>query len=224
MANQTTRITQSSDGNIVQHKNSDSSPLSQVTAPPQLHNNSENLDRAVSPSHESSPEEPAGGQSKCKQPVTHSLATSRSRPHSATKRARRISNTTNTQSNSIAMNDKSRNESPIWNENEEIIDSANTASHYLGLFDMSTSKYGDNTSYRLTLANIIDVIRAGDSFTREDSIIFMSLYLERLRDGLWHNPNLEGPPLDSSPVQKALKSFHYAEILEQRSTVDPIRL
>jgi len=108
-------------------------------------------------------------------------------------------------------------------DNPETIDSANTGSHYVRSFEALTSKYGENTDYDLKPAQVIEVIKAGDAFLREDCVDFITSYLEDCRDGLWNTPVLY-PPLNGSLTENLFKSFHCAEILNQRIAVDPIRL
>ena len=52
-------------------------------------------------------------------------------------------------------------------ESPETIDHANTVSHYLRSFEVLTSKYGENTDHDLKPTQIIEVIKASDSFLRD---------------------------------------------------------
>ena len=70
---------------------------------------------------------------------------------------------------------------------------------------------------------VIIAIKVGDSFLLNNPVEFVTTYLENCRAGIWKTPVL-CPPLDGSLNEKLFKSFHCAEILDQRTTVDPIRL
>jgi len=210
------------------------SPDSQSTARPQFRNDSVDLDttRSLSLPYEieSTPEQVVGnlptvdmghGRTKRNHSVTHSLAPSRL--HITTKRARRTPDTTQDQSNLTATNAQSRSNSPVQIKNPETIDCVNTGSHFVRSFEALTSKYGENTDYDLKPAQVIEAIKAGDTFLREDCVDFITLYLEDCRDGLWKTP-VPYPPLNGSLTENLFKSFHCAEILDQRIAVDPIRL
>ena len=157
---------------------------------------------------------------------TDSQVTARPQFHndsSTTKRARRTPDTTQAQPNSTAVNTQSRNKSPVQTENSETMDHANPGCHYVRSFEALTSKYGENTDHDLKPAQVIEVIKAGDTFLREDCVDFITSYLEDCRDGLWNTP-VPCPPLNGSLTENLFKSFHCAEILDQRIAVDPIRL
>jgi hypothetical protein len=83
-----------------------------------------------------------------------------------------------------------------------------TRSHYLRSFESLTSKYGEDTDFDLKPAQIIEIIKTGDSFLREDSVDFATSYLKSSQEKLWNTP------LDGS----------LTEILDQCAVVDPIRL
>jgi hypothetical protein len=198
-------------------------PLSmlQVTAPTQFSNDNlgHSTDTDTSPSCESNTSNEQVGtnmahrQTKRNCPIPHSSPQS----HCAAKRARRTLDT-----QSIAMN-VVRSESSIHNDSPETIDPATTRSHYLRSFDILTSKYGEDTDFDLTPAQIIEVIKAGDSFFREDPVDFITSYLKSSHAGLWNTP-IPCSPFDGSLTENLFKSFHCAEILDQRTIVDPIKL
>lgn len=193
---------------MIQSLESDSDSLStdsQVSARPLFRNDSTDLNtpRGLSQSYE--------------------IESSPLRLHSTTKRARRTSDTTKAQPNSTAVNAQSRNKSFVQTENPETIDYANTGSHYVRSFQALTSKYGENTDHDLKPTQVIEVIKAGDTFLREDCVDFITSYLEDCRDGLWNTP-VPCPPLNGSLTENIFKSFHCAEIFDQRIAVDPIRL
>lgn len=186
------------DIDVAQSLESDSDSLltnSQVTARLQFRNDSADLDtaRGLSQSYE--------------------IESSPLRLHSTTKRARRTPDTTQAQPNSTAVNAQSSNKSPVQTENPEAIDYANTGSHYVRSFEALTSKYGENTNHDLKPAQVIEVIKAGDTFLQEDCIDFITSYLEDCRNGLWNTP-VPCPPLNGSLTENLFKSFHCAEILD----------
>ena len=78
--------------------------------------------------------------------------------------ARRSQDIAQAQSNLTAITALSRSESPVQIENLETIDHANKASHYLRSFEALTYKYSENTDHDLSPAQIIEVIKAGNSF------------------------------------------------------------
>jgi hypothetical protein len=133
------------------------------------------------------------------------------------------------------MNARSRNESSAQNENPEITQptkpksepkpkaEADTRPHYLRSFETMTSKYGKGTEFGLNTAQIISVIKAGDSFLQERSVEFITSYLERCHEGVWNTP-IPCSPLNGPLTENLYKSFHCAEILDHRTIVDPIRL
>jgi hypothetical protein len=205
---------------------SDSSTLGlQVTSQSQLYDNSSGRDITDSiqscESVDSEEEEQLGGN------LAERRQTKRSRQfpraHSAEKRPRRTPDTDYTQNNSIAMNDQLRGESPMQNESLEAASPANISSHYLRSYDTLTSKYGDDTDFNLKPAQIMSIIKAGDSFFRGDSVNFVTSYLESSYDGRWNTP-IPCPPLNGALTEVLFKSFCCAEILDQRAIVDPIRL
>jgi hypothetical protein len=91
-------------------------------------------------------------------------------------RARRAPDTTEFPSNPIAINIQSRSQSPVQIESPEAIDRA--PSHYLRSFEALTSKYGENTNHNLKPAQVIEVIKAGDSFLRDHCVDFINSYME----------------------------------------------
>jgi hypothetical protein len=120
------------------------------------------------------------------------------------------------------MDALSRSESHERNENQEITESDDTRPHYLRSFEILTSKYGEGTDYNLNPAQIIEVIKTGDSFLLERSVEFITSYLESSHDGVWNTP-IPCSPFNGPSTENLFKSFHCAEILDHRNTVDPIR-
>jgi hypothetical protein len=100
---------------------------------------------------------------------------------------------------------------------------ADTRSHFLRTLEVLISVYGENTDLNLKDDHIIRAIEAGDSFLRKDVVDFISSYLWEHHDSIWHDSVLS-PPLNGTLTEKLFKSFHCAELLVQRSAVDPIRL
>ncbi len=134
-----------------------------------------------------------------------------------------------TQQNNIESNKGSTSPSSQTREqdinNTPIPPTAAFTSPYLRAFNNLTSRYGDHTKHALNPPNIIRVIEAGDFFLREDAKSFLeSLYLGESRNGLWYQDHLSNPTADSPLTERLFKSFHCAEIFDQRSNVDPVRL
>jgi hypothetical protein len=190
----------------------------QDTAQTQLNDNI-HLDADTGPSQSwdsNSSEEQVGRHQQTKRNSLPSHQSNR-----ATKRARVTPDATSGQANSTTIDALSGSESPEQNENPEIAE-PDTRSHYLRSFETMTSKYGKGTDSNLNPAQIIDVIRAGDSFLLERSVEFVSSYLESCRDGVWNTP-IPCSPFNGPLTENLFKSFHCAEILDQRTIVDPIR-
>lgn len=97
------------------------------------------------------------------------------------------------------------------------------SSHYLRAFNALSSIY-DNTSGALTDGKIIEVIRVGDSFLRKDAARFISSDLNGLLNKLWCHDEVPNPTSTCSLTEKLFKSFRCAEILGQRSAIDPLRI
>lgn len=169
-------------------------PLSmlQVTAPTQFSNDnlghSTDTDTSSSCENNTSNEQVgtnmAHRRTKRNCPIPHSSPQS----HCAAKRARRTPDT-----QSIAMN-VVRSESSIHNDSPETIDPATTRSHYLRSFDILTSKYGEDTDFDLTPAQIIEVIKASDLFFRENPVDLITSYLKAVMLGFGTLP-FHAPPL-----------------------------
>jgi hypothetical protein len=220
------------------HDNSESGDIISVISTPerdattqiQLSNDSEGLDRDTSSSQSidsNSSDDQVGrnlafvGHSQTKR--NHSLAFSQSR--NGIKRVRRAPDITDTSHTSIAVNTNAqrRSESSIPTESPETASPPHTASHYVRSFETLTSKYGEGTDFKLRPTQIIEVIRAGDSFIREDSVDFVTSYLRAYHDGLWNTP-IPCSPRSDSPIENLFKNLHCADILDQRNIVDPLRL
>ena len=97
---------------------------------------------------------------------------------------------------------------------------AYTSSHSLKAFNAMTSLYKD-PKYGLTPANIIKVIKVGDSFIREDAANFIFFHLNVIRNSIECHQAFPDLTFNCSLAEKI---FRCAEILEQRSVIDPIRL
>jgi hypothetical protein len=155
--------------------------------------------------------------------------TKRNRPmlspilNSATKRARVPNNTQEQPRATIIHTQLSEQSSTVNNEIPETENTANKPSHYLRSYNALTSKYGENTDSRLNPAQIIIAIKVGDSFLLDNPVEFVTTYLQNCRAGIWNTPVL-CPPLNGSLNENLFKSFRCAEILDQRTVVDPIRL
>lgn len=106
--------------------------------------------------------------------------TSSPRSRRATKRARVTLDATSAQGSPIALSTQPRSESPAQNENPA--EPADNRSHYVRSFETLTSKHGEGSDFDLTPAQIIDVIKSGDSFLRERPGEFVMSYLESCRD------------------------------------------
>jgi hypothetical protein len=139
------------------------------------------------------------------------------------KRATRAPKPTDPPNSSIAMDAELMSESPTPNVNPETVSPVYTASHYVRSFETLTSKYGEGTIFKLKPVQIIEVIRSGDSFVREDSVDFVTSYLKTCHDGLWNVP-IPCSPLSSSLTENLFKNLHCADILDQRNIVDPVKL
>jgi hypothetical protein len=109
---------------------------------------------------------------------------------------------------------------PVQDEDAE---SGNRPSHYLRSFGVLSSKYGENTDCDLKPAQIIEVIRSGDSFFRDNTLGLINSYVENCNGELWNTP-LTWHPFNGSLTENLFKTFNCAEILEQRSVFDPLRL
>jgi hypothetical protein len=124
-----------------------------------------------------------------------------------------------TQSSSLARSTQ-QSTTPVQNEDAE---SGNRPSHYLRSFRVLSSKYGENTDHDLKPAQIIEVIRSGDSFFGDTSLGLINSYVENCYGELWNTP-LIWHPFNGSLTENLFKIFNCAEILEQRSVFDPLRL
>jgi hypothetical protein len=182
---------------------------SQATARPQLYRDSVDVDMTS----DSCQDESTGEHLEVGTVATtdlHHRQTKRNHPtilDCVTKRARTPGGTQE-QPSSITIHAQSRD---------------NTASHYLRSYDALTSKYGENTDSGLKPAQVINAIKVGDSFLLDNPVEFVTTYLENCRAGIWNTPVL-CPPLNGSINENLFKSFRCAEILDQRTVVDPIRL
>ena len=97
-------------------------------------------------------------------------------------------------------------------------------SHFGIAFAILTSIYGDSSEYAFNSTVLIDIIKLGDSFLRVDSKDFIESFRLGSRDGLWGRPLLTNPTLDSTITERLFISLQCAEILEQGSAVDPVRM
>jgi hypothetical protein len=196
-----------------------------VTARTQLSN--DNISTGPSQPCESDNDEQIGRslvadrQTKRSCPMTYSLTSAGS--SSVTKRARTAIDTTSTQSDTMAMNSQRRSGPPSHDENSQTINPINMQSHFIRSFETLTSKYGDDTNHNLNPAQIINVIQAGDIFVRENCVDFVNSYIMICHDRLWNTP-VPCSPLNGTIEENLFKRFNCAEILNQRSIFDPIRL
>jgi hypothetical protein len=106
---------------------------------------------------------------------------------------------------------------------EPISASSPSASHFLRSQNRLRARFGENSDYKLTSDQIIDVIEAGDSFLRDNPSEFVT---SSLRDCTVTscNTNVPYPTSDGTLIEKLFKCLRTAEILDERSLVDPIRL
>jgi len=137
------------------------------------------------------------------------------------KRARIVVDTTLAQSMS-PTHAQSRGISPVPNENLESVE-PDSRSHYLRSYEIITSRFGEDTEYDLKPSQVIEVIKTGDSFLRDDSVEFITSYLDNYHDGLSQPPRLY-LPINGSLTENFFKSFQCAKLLDRRISVDPIRL
>ncbi|KAF2193605.1 hypothetical protein K469DRAFT_550888, partial [Zopfia rhizophila CBS 207.26] len=76
-----------------------------------------------------------------------------------------------------------------------------------------------------TLEDYFPIIRLGDSFLRVDIVSFLEHFrLGWSQNGFWYRLPLSNPTPDGTTTERLFKSFHCAELLEQGSSVDPVRL
>jgi hypothetical protein len=88
-----------------------------------------------------------------------------------------------------------------------------------------TSTYGDHTENPVKSDTIIEIIRLGDTFLREDVGSFIETFcLGWSQKGVWDRPLLTNPTSDGTIIEKLFNSFRCAEVLEQGSALDPLRL
>lgn len=98
-------------------------------------------------------------------------------------------------------------------------------SHYVRAFTILNSKYSDHPEHPLKPDTIIEIIKLGNSFLRVDVVSFIEYFcLGWSQNGLWYRPPLTNPTCDGTIAEKLFRGFHCAEILEQGSTVDLVRL
>jgi len=92
---------------------------------------------------------------------------------------------------------------------------------YLGTaFTTLTSMYSEYSP-----DTIVEIIRLGDTFLREDAKAFIeSFYFAWSQNALWDRPLLANPYRALKPIERLFNGFRCAEVLEQGSIVDPIRL
>jgi hypothetical protein len=138
-----------------------------------------------------------------------------------TKRARTVLDTTLVQSMSHTHS-QSRGTSLVRNENIESVE-PDSRSHYLRSYEIISSRFGEDTEYNLKPSQVIEVIKTGDSFLRDDSMEFITSYLDNYHDRLSQPPRIH-PPLNGSLTKNLFKSFQCAKLLDRRISVDPIRL
>jgi hypothetical protein len=119
---------------------------------------------------------------------------------------------------------QSENQSPL--DNSPCVSTpACSPSHYLRAFTILNSKYSNHPEHPLRPDTITEIIKLGDSFLRVDVVSFIeSFRLGWSQNGLWYRPPLTNPTYGGAIAEKLFKGFHCAEILEQGSAVDPVRL
>jgi hypothetical protein len=199
----------------------------QVAAQPQLH--SIDVDMASESSQaESTGENSAVGtvasttirhrQTKRSHPITSPVLSN------VTRRARMTLDDTQDQSRATTIHAQSTERSTtIDSDISKTTNTANTTSHYLQSYNALTSKYGENTDHSLKPTQIINAIKIGDSFLLDNPVEFVTTYLQNCQAGIWNTPEL-CPPLNGSLNENLFRSFRCAEILDQRTVIDPIRL
>ncbi|KAH8695746.1 hypothetical protein GQ44DRAFT_634738, partial [Phaeosphaeriaceae sp. PMI808] len=81
------------------------------------------------------------------------------------------------------------------------------------------------TAYTTLRDTIIEIIKLGDAFIRDDVESFIeSFRLAWSQNGVWDRPPLMDPTRGGTIIEKLFNGFCCAEILEQSSAVDPVRL
>jgi hypothetical protein len=97
-------------------------------------------------------------------------------------------------------------------------------SRYMKAFRLLESHYHTRVSKPLGYAEIVSVIKLGDFFFAEKPKAFLSS-LQETHTGqtFWHSEFVR-PSTDGPVTERLFSSFHCAEILEERSAGDPLRL
>jgi len=103
-------------------------------------------------------------------------------------------------------------------------DASQTPSHFARAFRALSSQCGEHSKYALMPADIIKIIEIGDSFLRQDAEDFILSQLSKCRNSLWSHPVESNPTADGPLTEQLFKSFRCAELLQQRSAIDPLRL
>jgi hypothetical protein len=98
-------------------------------------------------------------------------------------------------------------------------------SHFTRGFDTLTSMYGNRAQEALTAETIIEIIQLGNFFLRDDLESFTeSFRLASGQNSIWDRPSLMNPTEGGTLIERLFNGFRCAQILEQSSTVDPVRL
>ncbi|OAL49342.1 hypothetical protein IQ07DRAFT_600370 [Pyrenochaeta sp. DS3sAY3a] len=98
-------------------------------------------------------------------------------------------------------------------------------SNFPTAFRVLTSRYGDHAEGPLPPHTIIEIIKLGDTFIRDDLAVFIeSFRLAWNQNGVWSRSPLINPTHGDTTIEKLFNGLRCAEILEQSSAVDPVRL
>jgi hypothetical protein len=145
-----------------------------------------------------------------------------SRMHNSSKRSNKALFFPN-QSSQVPGSSRSRSISTSSTQSLESSITSAYQSHYIRSHEALTSRFGERTEYRLQSHQIVEVIRMGDSFLRDDLGKFISSCLDTYERSLWNSFAPYAPHV-GSPVERLFKSLNYAQILTQRCNIDPLRL
>ena len=97
--------------------------------------------------------------------------------------------------------------------------------HFVRSFTMLTSIYSDRANRFLKADTIVEIIRLIDAFLREDAETYIDAFrLGCSQNGFWDRPVLTNPTRGHTTIEKLFNGVCCAELLEQSSTVHPVRL